>query len=211
MQALFEDIAQIRTFFDKTGNVLSQRGDQELLRSEVNRYFQTKKQQYAGKAYLDQIEKNAIYLREGTRDMSLEIATYLHKGKPKLKPQDIRKYLDGLKPTRAQSVVPHHLNYLHGTCRGCKVHREHDEYLSLRDLYLNGELAQYLDEIEFCYQHYQATYIYARWMLAGFLENPQYAGAAKRIQLSELATVSEERVMLWARLLMGYIQLGAAE
>jgi hypothetical protein len=72
---IFQDIDDLRLLLDQYGNdLVNTLGDQ--IRAEANQWLADKQRYYTSDAYLEQLEKNAIYLKEMTiADISQKIVT----------------------------------------------------------------------------------------------------------------------------------------
>jgi hypothetical protein len=205
MSVIFRNADQVRLFFDQWGNNLSlSLGDQ--LQASVKGFLSQKQQQYSGSAYLDQLEKNVIYLCEGTHNINLAMATYLVQGKPLLDPSAIPPFVEFIRIEQAQKAMPFHWNFVHEGCNSCLVHNDHQKYMALRCLRLAGMGEGYLEELEFSYQYFQATYMVSQNYLSAFLQNHEFASCARLIPFPEAEIVVNERVRLWSEMGMGYRQ-----
>jgi len=205
MNGHFESAGQVRLLFDQVRNQMPPEVDDQI-RSMAKEGPELKRQQYSGGAYLDQVEKNAVYLREGTMAVNAAITEYLMHGQPILSPEEIPAFLTYTRVTRPQQTVLLHLNFIRNGCSGCDVHDEHGPYAAFRQLLLTGDSARYIDEMEFSYVYFQASCLVAQQFLVAMLSNYGLAGCARLISAWELAEVVQERVFRWTDVCLGNIQ-----
>lgn len=198
-------VRQLRGHLDQVANHLLSQGAAKHVRGVVATSFMEKKRNFSGDAYVQQIEKNAIYLREGTQALILAMVKFMWKGEPRLRPQKVADFVNATRIIAAQQSMPYHLAYLQKGCVTCPVHDEHRFYQGWRNMRLAGDRSAYLNEMEFSYKFYQATYVVAQLFLDTLLRNRQYAKAAKEMSPSELFESIEERVELWSNIMTGNV------
>jgi hypothetical protein len=195
----FSQPGELRVLFDYVANAtIEQQGNKIKLVAEE--YIQKKRQDYHGSDYLDQIEKNAIYLSEGTLAVSAAILKFLADGRPTLRAEEVNHFVLETRLTHAQEATPFHLKYLRDDCDECPVHSGHLRYQNWRKLRSSGDQSKYIDELEYSCKYYQATYVLAQQFLSSFLLNPGLAGSARQISRDDIAAVIGERIYLWVDL-----------
>jgi hypothetical protein len=201
----YREPGQVRLLLDQCGNeIFTKVGEQ--INSFCSRWLAEKQQSYRGDGYLEQLEKNVIYLQEGTRAVVQAIAHYLFTGEPLLRPEEIQEFDLSVRTTRSLLTTPYHLAYLRNDCTGCPVHDEHYRYLGLRKMRVCGDLVKYIDELEFCCRYFQATYMIGQNYLMAFLNDHALAGSTQLIPDEELMQIINERVTLWANICIGNVQ-----
>jgi tetratricopeptide (TPR) repeat protein len=189
----FQEARQVRLLFDQYGKEIAAKlGNQ--IKSTADQWLIEKQQFYKGEAYLDQIEKNAVYLEEGTLAVNLAIAQYLFQGEPVLGSDEISDFVLYTRVTQSQQTTPFHLNFIRSGCIGCPVHDQHSRYVGWRNMRLSGDWSQYMDELEFSCKYYQATYLMSQQYLTAFLQNHELAGSARYISPQELIEVVNQCV-----------------
>lgn len=169
--------------------------------SQVYEGLEDKQRSFNGPAYLDQIEKNAIYLAEGSRALGAAIAHYLCVGEPLLPPEHVGHFVFTTATIQAQHATLLHANYLRtGVCSGCQVHSEHHRYSEWRDLRQSGDWSKYTEEMEFSYVFNQSLFITGKTLLTALLLNHQAAGVARWVPPAEVLGVVRERIEVHSNL-----------
>lgn len=166
-----------------------------------------KRRQYPAASYLDQIERNAIYLREGTVSLMMAMVEYLHSGDPILPPERILDFVNMTRVVRPQQTTLLHLNFIRNGCVGCEVHDEHAPYAQLRKMIVAGDFSAYREEMEFSYVYYQGTSMMSQYYLGTLLEHHYFARSASGIAPQELFAVVQERVYLRTDVCLGNVKL----
>jgi hypothetical protein len=200
------EIAQVRLLFDRCGSdVIYKNRDQ--IKSIAEEFVRQKQQEFRGDAYLDQIEKNAIYLREGTYALNRAIVRYLSQGEPILRPEEVADFVLQTRVLQPKQTTIHHLSFLREGCTGCPVHNDHSPYEALRQMRLSGDWSKYIDELEFCCKYFQASYVVSQLYLTAFLDNHELAGSAGQIPPHKLEEVVNAHVLLWSNLCLDNVRV----
>lgn len=150
-------------------------GCRSELKKYLDAYMEEKKQAFTGLAYLEQLEKNYVYLERCVGAMVDHANLFLlgHEKAPKA--NDVDSVIDAIRlTTQAETVA--HINYLKLGCTGCKYHENHAQYFQLRKIRLKDTRA-YLDEIEFGCHFFQAKSTLSQVCLVGLWQEPNGAFA----------------------------------
>lgn len=194
---------QVRLLFDQYANAMID----NIIETGVvaEEYVLEKQQRYKGKDYLDQLEKNSVYLTEATDAFCVAIAQYLKVGTPRLPQKKVMGYVLQIRMTQPQQSTPHHLNFLRHGCAGCPVHQGHYRYAKLRELRQSGNRSRYLDELKLVCKYSQASFTLSQLFLTTFLQDHNIVAIARDISLPNLLDVVIERVNNWTHLaIVGY-------
>jgi hypothetical protein len=202
----FQSVDQVRLLLEQIGV-----GIEQMLGTQIRKTAtegpEMKRREYPAEAYHDQIEKNAIYLREAMVSLNAAIVEYLKHGQPLLRPDQIDEFVTYTRVTRSRQVTLLHLNYIRHGCTGCQVHAEHGPYAKLRQMVQDSDWPRYLEEMEFSYVYYQAASMMAANYLAQLLNQHNLAASARAIPPEELAGVVQERVFLRTDVCLGNFHL----
>ena len=204
-QHTFESGADVRSFLD---HVFARLSDQDTtVKKQVRSWLREKRRSYSGSAYLDQMERNAIYLFERVRMRNATSAFYLQTGQPTVNNQEQAiNYMRALEIEEAQEGARAHIQYVRtGTCPGCSHHGDHHRYAAYRKLRQTGSLSEYLDTVEFDAVYYQGLLITAGALLTSLLVNHQFAGSAREVPRGEIVRVVAERVEIHWNLWSGNV------
>jgi len=203
MGTRFREEGQVRLLFDQYANAMVDSVVEAG--NKAKEYILEKRRDHRGDAYLDQLEKNSIYLSEGTYALCVAIAQYLAAGTPRLSQNQIMSYVLQTRMTQPQQSTPYHLNFLRQGCAGCPVHKDHGRYAELRELRLSGNQSEYLNELELACKYGQASFTLSQLFLAAFLQDHSLAASAKDIRIPNLLDVALERVGNWTHItIVGY-------
>lgn len=206
MKTILQNPDQVHLLFDQIGGeIYDKKGKQ--VKDEVKWWLNSKRQSFSGQAYLDQIEKNAVYLSESTHALCHAITKYLSTGEPIIPRDQVAAYTQYTRINPSQYSQPYHLNYLRNGCMGCPVHSEHKRYAGWRELRLAGNWSTYIEEMEFSYQFFQATCIVSQSYCIGLLRNPQFAGIGRRIPQQTLFDIAFFRIGVWASMCINNIRI----
>ncbi len=206
---IFYDTGKLQRLFDYIVNTTE---EQQVNRVRViaEEFVQKKRKDYQGNDYVVQIEKNAIYLSEGTLAVNSAMLKYLVYGEPLLRPNEVDSFVNATRLMQSQNTTPFHLAYLRENCDGCLVHSEHARYESWYTLRRAGDPTKYIDELEFSCKYYQATYVLSQHFLSSLLLNHSLAGGARNLPLHDVASVIAERVYTWIGILLGNTRTASA-
>lgn len=178
---------------------LDQLGDS--VKTRAHNWLAEKQRSYSGPAYLDQIEKNAVYLSESARLINAASAHYLCVGEPVLSSDEALAYAKCVGIDQARRTATLHLGYVRrGSCPGCEVCADHRRYTAWRDLRQLGDWPRYVEEMESGSVCFQGLLITAQMFLIHLLTNPQLAGIAQWVPPAEVLEVIEERVQIRSNL-----------
>ena len=202
MSTRFESPDQLRWLLEKIGIEIH-----EMLGDHIRKTAQDgpedKRRSYPPESYQDQIERNFVYLHQGTLSLTAAIVEYLRNGQPLLKTADqINQFVAQTQILRPQEVTLLHVNYIRYGCSGCSAHAEHAPYAKVRSMVESRDLATYMDEIEFSYVYYQASMMTAANYLAALLNHHDLAGCARLLSSGEVKQVVQERLHLRTNMIL---------
>lgn len=208
MSQVFTHPDQVRGFFQFLAVELEERHgfDKTFLEMHLHslQFIAEKNRDYRGKAYLEQIEKNAIYLGEAFDATSHAMANFLRDGKPRLQPGKIPGYVLQLRGP-ALDASEYHLNYVRNGCRRCPVHDRHQRWSALYRLKRADDIPKYIEELEFTCIVYQMQFVMAQAFLEIILQNHQWANITKDLSIATvhqiLSVELETRASMWSGLI----------
>jgi hypothetical protein len=211
MNTIYHSAGEIRFLFEQIRNSIPPEIHGQT-RATAMEGPELKRKQYPSSAYVDQIEKNAVYLYEVTMTINAAIIEYLSQGRPILPREQVPAFVKDTAIMRPQQTMLLHLNFIRHGCSGCQVHEEHTRYIPFPKLLLAGDLANYMKEMEYAYVYFQASCIATQQCLTVLLQNHNLAGSGQLISLAELVEVVEERIFMWTGLcLAGHLSGGPAD
>lgn len=178
-----------------------------IIKSEINSWFKEKRNNYGNEAYQDQLEKNAIYLRELSVNYILTITKFLTNRDSSL----IHSNFDNLRGTiqiLSKEATNYHLNFLRYDCDGCKYHEEHKSYSILKDLRLSNNHEKYIDELEFFCKFYKSYFLMSQIFLGNILLNNQFAGIAQGKPFDKIKLVVEKTIQNYSNIAIDNIKIG---
>lgn len=189
-------IAEVRHLLDYLFGLLSNQDG--TVRRQVETWLREKRRLYSGSAYLDQMERNAIYLFERIRLRNATCTLYLRTGEPVVDSQEQAiQYMNTLEIEEAQQRARAHTQYVRtGACSGCAVHDDHQIYSQYLRLRKSGNPSKYLETVEFDAVYYQGLLITAGMLLTSLLINPQFGASAGQVPYGEIQMAVRERVKL---------------
>lgn len=202
---LFDEAIKVRWLFDKYGKDIYLNASDQI-NSVVEKALLEKKQRYSGKSYLEQLEKNVVYLSEGSTQVQIGIIEYLINGQPILNPDDIFSFVRG--KGMSHQTAQYHWEFVQNGCKGCPVHDQHGNYERLRNFRLSGDWADYLEELKYLYTYNQTTFMVSQNFFIGFLHNQQLAGCASHILQQEVVDALIHGIGIWTNVCLGYIEYG---
>jgi hypothetical protein len=138
----FQSADEVRFLLEQIRNAMPP-GLHDQIRTVAIEGPEKKRREYPPSAYLDQIERNAIYLFEGVKAVSAAIVRYLMYGEPILNMDQINPFVTHTSIVGPQQTTLLHVNYLRYGCTGCAVHQEHERYAEYRTLRQAGDLTKY--------------------------------------------------------------------
>ena len=117
-----------------------------------------KRDTFSGIDYFNQIEKNAIYLRECANIILNINAKYLFYDEPLIPTQEIETYVTSLR-RYAHQRSSDHLTFVRSGCKKCSSHNQHFNYKVLFEKRRKEKPEIYLEEIEYWCIYYQIEFI----------------------------------------------------
>lgn len=172
-------------------------------------YLAEKQAMYQGSSYVEQIEKNAVYLLECSTVFVSTIAEYLCIGKPVLGESHIPFFVRSLRQ-QGLEMAEWQLAFIRTGCNGCPVHSRHGIWESLRTMRRTASKESYIEELEFTYIYHQMMFMISQTFLEAFLKSSRLAGSASTLAIDTLyATVEKQvrfRVALWSGLVRPEVQ-----
>jgi hypothetical protein len=151
----------------------------EYIKRSASSYIEEKKQGYAGLAYLEQLEKNYIYLDRCIVALIDHINSYLLGQENAPIKDKVDVVLNEIRlGTRSEAAA--HMKYLAFGCDGCDYHADHVRYSKVRDLRLR-DMKAYVEEMEFGCFFYKASLTLSQAFLSTLWNQANWHSAAGRI------------------------------
>ena len=144
--------------------------DRAGFKQSIATYMREKKLNYAGLAYLEQLEKNYVYHETGLVAMVDNINQFLLGMTKAPRKEDIELMVTEIKREKLDESLAH-TRYLAFGCHGCQYHRNHSKYSHLRHLRLT-DTNGYLAEIETGCQFFKACGVLSQICLISLWEQP---------------------------------------
>lgn len=201
---------QFRYILDTNLNqIIDSQGGATKISNDLEGWITSKKQNYSGSGYMEQLEKNAIYFAEATGMTEGAILRLLCEGEPKPKTEEeiqvYIQYIGGTVP-REQLHSP-----IWAYIRGYEQQKPRQvsrvDWYKVRQIRASGNTKEYLKELELLCRIYRIATGFADILLAGMFHMPQLIGSANDPQSWELNDVLDQRLMFWAGLCAGTVQL----
>ncbi len=181
-------------------------GGYENLKKESERWLISKRKTYSGDAYLDQLEKNAVYFVEATASSKRAIAQYFQEGKPQIKRDEIPSYVHYISVEIPKTEIN---DKLVAFIRGYIAEKPHQlsttDWYKIRYLKQKAPQKDYIKDLELTCRIYQAATILADMYLVTVLENPQSAGSCSNLSFAEVFGVINQRIDIFANISIGNI------
>jgi len=139
-----------------------------------------KQNNFIGEAYLDQIEKNAIYFYELASVFNLHSSKYLYLGQPILSAEDVEPFLS-LQQNMALWTADQQVRIVRYGCSGCDIHDEHSLWVVYQGMRNVGDRPAYIEELEFACIQNRVFFMAGKYFLSTLLLNHKWAGIASRL------------------------------
>ena len=179
----------------------------EVVKSNTYSALAQKQQAYSGESFVEQMEKNVIYMDVLTMQMEETAASYLCTGQPLLHPQEVAGYINSTCILPALKIVPLHLKFIREGCTGCEVHHQHGRYSRLAEIRLSGDRSKYVETLEQSYVGGNALQQTTEIFLRVLLENHQFSGIAKHITHHDTLGVINNRTRIHSSLWLGHFEV----
>lgn len=137
--------------------------NREYLKQVATTYLEEKKKNYSGLAYIEQLDKNYVYLDRSILALADHFIMFLIGKAHAPKKDDVDAALTDIRLS-VQDESAAHMSYLVFGCNGCDHHSDHIIYQSLRELRLK-DMTAYVEEIEFGNYFFQAAQVLSRHCL----------------------------------------------
>lgn len=152
---------------------------EEPVRVTTQRYMFQKKQSFSGKQYIDQIEKNAVYLGERTAVTLLLLAGYYHGSFPKQ--TGMADSIMAISIRNGQSSAESVLAFLWGKKSRIDDYFSYLDYHKLRELRKSSFSDQYLSEIEFACLWVQTHLVISNYLVTTACNNQRAFGSYSQL------------------------------
>ena len=156
---LFREPIQVYSLFDDFGKAIYVNTSNDI-NQVVSQMLLEKQQSYLDQDYIEQLEKNVIYLCEGATQIKFGIFEYLLNGQPILNPDDVFNFVrsKGI----SYETTQYHWDFVRYGCNGCKVHNQHGQYEKLRNFRLSEAWMEYREDLEYSYQYNQTEFMVSK-------------------------------------------------
>jgi len=161
------------------------------------RWLANKQATYSGEAYFDQLERNAVYLRESASIFNGATAIYLYEGTPILQTEEEITSFVFSQRQFAQEVAQMQLKFLRSGCNGCEIHSWHGKWAGFKEMRGQPNRSAYLEELEFACIYFQSMFIASQYFLRVFLQNHSLASSCQLLNPKDLGPTTEQRVEIW--------------
>ncbi len=151
-----------------------------LTRDAALGWLVEKQNNFTEEAYVDQIEKNAVYFYELASICNLGSSRFLYLGQPILSAEEIGPFVS-LQRGIALQTSDQQVRFIRYGCSGCDMHDEHGlwaDYQRMRNL---GDRSVYIEELEFACIRNHVSFMASEYFLSTLLLNHKWAGIASRL------------------------------
>jgi|MTBAKSStandDraft_1061840.scaffolds.fasta_scaffold06877_4 hypothetical protein len=170
-------------------------------------WLASKKLNYSGSSYHEQIEKNAVYLIEGSSCLRGAITKYLIAGEPRLQESQIQSYIDQVSIQAPLQLSPDLVSYIRGYLAERPMTVSNWDWDKLRHMRQSISPSEYLQELELLCRIFQTASNLTTQVLRLFIHPANsMAGVAANLQLYELNDVLQQRFYFWANVCIGNIK-----
>jgi len=139
-----------------------------------------KQNNFTGEAYLDQIEKNAVYFYELASICNLDSSKYLFLGQPILTAEEVEPFVS-LRRGIALQIADQQVRFIRYSCSGCDMHDEHSLWADYQRMRNMGDRRVYVEELEFACIRNRVFFMTSEYFLSTLLLNHKWAGIASRL------------------------------
>ncbi len=185
----------LSVFLSQVGDVISSNSSAEV-QSENESWLIDKKNNFSGKDYIEQLEKNAIYAVESISLALPSLVTFIITDH-ELDSDFIFQHI-GNGQSLARDKVGFHLNYLGKGCSGCISHDDHSRYVGLLEIKKSGDIDKYIDELEFWCRFYRSMQTFTMHYLQYFVENMDAFKVYKDISEVEVRMEVEKYIKFYS-------------
>lgn len=185
----------------------------------IESWIQGKYQQHSGSELLASLERNAIYLAEGTKGLKSAVTQYLTGGEPILEPEQIADYINYVRVNSGRQNVDEFLAYMRSDVSEQQLREgawmfgldssffaRLADYRQWRQLRATDDLMKWMDEMEFSCKFFQAQYLTAQHYLSVLLFHHQFAGCAQLLGPSLVYQEVDKYVTFTANLAIGNVK-----
>lgn len=197
---------QLNAVFDLYMNQYIGANGPFALGKQVDQWLEAKRSNYQGHAYVEQLEKNCIYLTESAASIQTYIVRYLRTGEPKLTKDQIHEFVEFTRIVYAQGVTPQILAFIYGQSDKLLPTASGFQWDKIRFLREEADSAIYIDELEFTCKLSQANSAVSQTLLGTLLDDARYRGGCmKNVSESEVSEAVTQRANIWANISIGNI------
>ena len=190
---------QVRSLLETMFQAIEKAGGETIVWGALDRalgWLAEKQRGYQGDAYFDQIENNAVFLREAALACMHATSEFLREGQPVLDTDEEVSFFTHAQRTIARDAASSHLNFIRDGCLGCSVHDKHESYEGYYAMRREAARPDYLEKLEFRYVHGHVMLIASQHLLAEALSNPEYAGVAEQLSSDEVEEIIADTVRI---------------
>ncbi|MBZ0318339.1 MAG: hypothetical protein K8L91_18145 [Anaerolineae bacterium] len=178
-------------------------GGPDAFKKFTESWLISKKQNYKGEAYINQLENNSVYFVESAVATIHKIVHYIHDGKPKLKPKKVQAFVDyETRFLTINNIVNPILDYIRGASNQIPFQLSNWRWDKVKAMREANDLSTYVGELEITCLFAQAEVTLARTFLVGIMSDRKCAGIAKTIPNSQVFDTVNARFQFLANFLM---------
>jgi hypothetical protein len=172
-----EDRNKMLEYSNSIGSLLSEiaETDREKLKNIADSYLDDKRKNFSGLAYIDQLDKNYVYLERCVATMGVHVNLFLLGQERAPIEEGVSLVLNSFRLSTRDEVAAH-MRYLAFGCDHCAFHSDHSRYTKLRELRLSN-IDDYVDEIEFGCSYYKICLTLTQNSLVFLWGNEKYEGS----------------------------------
>jgi len=198
---------ELSAFLSQVGEVVFSTSGENIQNEGIS-WLADKRSKFSGKEYIEQLEKNAIYTVESISLALPSLVTFIITDHD-LNQEFIFQHI-GNGQELARDKVGFHVQYLESECDGCIVHKDHARYEGLKGIKSSGDLAKYVDELEFWCTFYRSMQSFIMGFLDAFVHNTNSFKVYKDIDEETVKNEVEKYVKLYSNQCIGNITVTSA-
>lgn len=183
--------------------------DFEKVRALAAAYVPAKQARYSGAEYVDQIEKNAIYLEWSFEAAVDLIASFIEAGTPdisKMSDADVASIASGAElGVKARAAVPTVVAYVH---HGSPFLPGFERYSTLRKHFANRDVPEFIDELEVMCTYYQAAFVTAQMTLMSVCRSSSNRAIGRGLPVAEVREAVRAGVLFASNRAIGNVKQG---
>ena len=201
---------QLRYLFDTLANqIFEAKGGTGAMYQTTIDWMNSKKRNFPGRAYIEQLEKNSVYFAEATGSTRIAIVNLLCDGQPKLdSEQEISEYIRYVGMIMPQEEVhPKILGFVQGHINDKPQQFSDLDWYKLRSIRESGDTKKYIAELELLCRIYRVATDLSDLFLDSIFHHANLIGGARTTPRYEVNDVINQRVYFWANFCCGNLQM----